>query len=240
VLDWVQMDRRTRKQLKGDKFAQEVGHTFEVLTTHRTDILRFGSAALAAILIAGGVYLYHRHAVSVRAEALAQALRIEDAKISATPQPPNMTFATQQEQETAWNKAFGDLAANYRGTQEGAIAGLYLGGRLAEKGKLAEAEKILKDVADSAPKEYAALAKLSLAQIYAGQGNVGQARSLIQQVIDHPTGMVSKEEAQIQLAEILAPTDPAAARKILEPLRASRTAVSRAAITAMGNIPQTN
>jgi tetratricopeptide (TPR) repeat protein len=234
------MDRRTRKQLKSDKFAQEVGQTFEFVTTHRTDIIRYGSVALAAILVAGGIYFYHRHAVSVREEALAQALRIDDAKVSPTPQPPNMTFATQQEQEAAWNKAFSDLTVNYRGTQEGAIGGIYLGGRLAEQGKVDQAEKILKDVIDSAPKEYAALAKMALAQIYAGQGKVDQAKSLIQQVIDHPTVMVSKEEAQIQLAEILSRTDPAAARKILDPLRTGRTAVSRAAITAMGNIPQTN
>src|SRR6516164_7676616 len=234
------MDRRTRKQLKSDKFAQEVGQTFEFVTAHRTDLIRYGSAALAAILIAGGIYFYHRHVVSVREEALAQALRIEDAKISPTPQPPNMTFATQQEQEAAWNKAFSDLAVNYRGTQEGAIGGIYMGGRLAEQGKVMEAEKILKDVIDSAPKEYAALARVSLAQIYAGQGDINQAKTLIQQVIEHPTVMVSKEEAQIQLAEILSRTDPAAARKILDPLRTGRTAVSRAAISAMGNIPQTN
>ena len=238
MLDWFQMDRYTRKQLKSDKFAQEVGQTFEFVTAHRTDLIRYGAAALAAILIAGGIYFYHRHAVSVREEALAQALRIEDAKISPTPQPPNMTFATQQEQEAAWNKAFSDLAANDRGTQEGAIAGIYMGGRLAEKGKVSEAEKILKDVVDSAPKEYAALARVSLAQIYAGQGNTKEAQSLMQQVIDHPTAMVSKEEAQIQLAEMLARTDPAAARKILDPLRASRAAVSRAAITAYGSLPQ--
>jgi predicted negative regulator of RcsB-dependent stress response len=234
------MDRRTRKQLKGDKFAQEVGQTFEFLTTHRTEIIRYGSVALAAILVAGGIYFYQRHAVSVREEALAQALRIDDAKVSATPQPPNMTFATQQEQEAAWNKAFSDLTVNYRGTQEGAIGGIYLGGRLAEQGKVTEAEKILKDVVDSAPKEYAALARISLAQIYAGQGDVNQAKSLMQQVIDHPSAMVSKEEAQIQLAEILARTDPAAACKILDPLTKGRTAVSRAAITAMVNCRQAN
>ncbi|HLH41347.1 MAG TPA: tetratricopeptide repeat protein [Bryobacteraceae bacterium] len=232
------MDRRTRKQLKGDKFAQEVGQTFEFVTTHRTEILRYGGAALAAILIAGGIYFYHRHAVSVREEALAQALRIDDAKVSPTPQPPNVTFATDQEKEAAWTRAFSDLAKNYRGTQEGAIGGIYLGGHLAEQGKMDQAEKVLKDVADSAPKEYAALAKMSLAQIYAAQGKIQDARSLIQQVIEHPTAMVSKEEAQIQLAEILAPTDPATARKILDPLRTSRTAVSRAAITAYGNLPQ--
>jgi predicted negative regulator of RcsB-dependent stress response len=234
------MDRRTRKQLKSDKFAQEVGDWWDFLTDHRTEFIRYGSVVVAAALLGGGFYFYHRHAVSVREEALAQALRIEDAKISATPQPPNMTFATQQEQDNAWNKAFADLATNYRGTQEGAIGGLYLGGRLAEKGKTAEAEKILKDVVDSAPKEYVALAKMSLAQLYGGQGDMKQAKSLMQDVIDHPTAMVSKDQAQIELAEILGKTDPAAARKILEPLRTARTAISRAAITAMGDIPQAN
>jgi len=234
------MDRRTRKQLKGDKFAQEVGHTFEFVTEHRDEIVRYGAIAAAVLLIAGGVYFYQRHTVSVREEALAQALRIEDAKISATPQPPNMTFATEQEQQSAWNKAFTDLATKYRGTQEGAIAGLYLGDRLVEKGSVDAGIKVLKEVADSAPKDYAALAKIALAQAYAGQGKIDEAKKLMQDVSDHPTYLVSKELALIELADMLARTDPAAARKILDPLRTARTAVSRAAITAMGRVPQAN
>ncbi|MBV8843443.1 MAG: hypothetical protein JO307_11595 [Bryobacterales bacterium] len=234
------MDRYTRKQLKSDKFAQEVGHTFEFMTEHRTDLVRYGSLALAVLLIAGGIYLYQKHTATVREEALAQALRIEDAKISATPQPPNMTFATQAEQEAAWNKAFTDVATKYRGTQEGAIAGLYLGSRLAEKGKVDEGMKWLKDVADSAPKDYASVAKVSLSEAYAGQGNLTEAKKLMQDVIDHPTTLVSKDMAQIELARMLASTDPAAARKLLDPLRTARTAVSRAAITEMGKIPQAN
>jgi predicted negative regulator of RcsB-dependent stress response len=234
------MDRYTRKKLKSDKFAQEVGHTFEFVTEHRTDIIRYGSAAVAVLLIAAGIYFYQKHSASVREDALAQALRIEDAKISATPQPPNMTFATQQEQEAAWNKAFTDLATKYRGTQEGAIASLYLGSRLADKGKIDESVKTLKDVIDSAPKDYAALAKVSLAEAYAGQGKIDDAKKLMQDVIDHPTMLVSKEQAQIELAEMLGNADPATARKLLEPLRTGRTAVSRAAITATGKIPQAN
>src|SRR5215469_14217012 len=108
------MDRRTRKQLKSDKFAQEVRHTFEFVNEHRSDLVRYGSIAAAVILIVGGIYLYQKHTATVREEALAQALRIEDAKISPTPQPPNMTFATQAEQDAAWNKAFMELATKYR------------------------------------------------------------------------------------------------------------------------------
>jgi len=234
------MDRHTRKQLKSDKFAQEVGHTFEFMTEHRRDVIRYGSIAAVVILIAGGIYFYQKHTGSVREEALAQALRIEDAKISPTPQPPNMTFATQAEQDAAWNKAFTDVATKYRGSQEGAIAGLYLGSRLAEKGKIDESMKWLKDVAESAPKDYGSVAKVSLAEAYAGQGNLTEAKKLMQDVIDNPTTLVSKDMAQIELAGMLSSTDPAAARKLLDPLRTARTAVSRAAITEMGRIPQAN
>lgn len=234
------MDRHTRKQLKQDKFAQEVGQTFEFVTEHRQDLIRYGAIAAVVVLIAGGVYYYQKHAASLREQALAQALVIEDAKVSPTPQPPNMTFATDAEKDAAWNKAFTDLATKYRGTQEGAIAGLYLASRLAEKGKLDESIKTLKDVVDSAPKDYASLAKVSLAEAYAGQGNLTEAKKLMQDVVDHPTVLVSKDMAQIELAGMIAPTDPAAARKLLDPLRTARTAVSRAAITAMGKIPQAN
>jgi len=234
------MDRHTRKQLKGDKFAQEVGHTFEFVSEHRTEIVRYGGIAAAVLVVAIGVYMYQKHATTVREDALADALKIEDAKISPTPQPPNMTFATEQEQEAAWNKAFTDVSTKYRGTQEGAIAGLYLGGRMVEKGSVDAGTKILKDVADSAPKDYAALARVSLAQAYAGQGKIEDAKKLMQDVIDHPTYLFSKEQAQIELAGMLAQSDPAAARKILDPLRTGRTAVSRAAITAMGKVPQAN
>src|ERR1051326_1488612 len=228
------MKRQTRKQLKSDKFAQEVGHTFEFVTEHQSDIIKYGSIGLVAALIAGGIYFYMRHTATVRETALAQAIKVDDAVINATPQPPNMTFVTQEEKDKAWNQAFTDVSVKYRGSQEGAIAGLFLGGRLAEKGKVDEAAKIFKDVADSGPKDYAALAKISLAQTYAGQGKVDDAKKLMQDVIDHPSSLVSKEQAQIELAQILERSDPAAARKILEPLRTARTAVSRAAIAEMG------
>ena len=81
------------------------------------------------------------------------------------------------------------------------------------------------------------MAKLSLAQLYASEGNLSEARKLLQSLIDHPSGLVSKEAAIIALAHILAPSDPQAARKLLEPLRASeRSAVSRQALTALSEL----
>ena len=94
-------------------------------------------------------------------------------------------------------------------------------------------------VIDNGNANYAALAKIALAQVYASQNKISDARKLIQSVIDHPAATVSKEAATIALAHLLAPTDPGAARKLLEPLRGSeRAAVSRQAITALSELPK--
>lgn len=234
------MDRQTRKDLKTDKFALEVSHGFDWLTEHKKESIRYGAIALAVILAAAGIYFYMHHQAGVREEALAQALRIDDATVGPTVQPTNLHFDTQDELNKARTKAYTDLAAKYHGTQEGAIAGIYLASDLADKGNLDQAEKQFKDVADSAPKAYAALASLSLAQVYAAEGRISDSEKVLRALIASPTVTVSKEEASIVLGQILSKSNPAEAHKLIDPLRTSpRGAVSQAAITASANIPQT-
>lgn len=121
------------------------------------------------------------------------------------------------------------------------MAGIYLASAQADKGNLPEAEKIYKDIVDSAPEAYASLARVSLAQIYAAEGKSEQAKSLLQYAIDHPTSLISKDEATLEMGKALAAVDPAQARKLLQPLSTSpRSAVSRAAIDELGKIPQAN
>jgi hypothetical protein len=60
-------------------------------------------------------------------------------------------------------------------------------------------------------------------------------------VIDHPTELVSKEAATIALARLVAPKDPARARKMLEPLRGNpRSSISRGALNALDDMSQKN
>ena len=107
----------------------------------------------------------------------------------------------------------------------------------ADKSDIAQAEKRFKEAVDNGTGPYASLAKLSLAHIYQSQGKLADAEKLLHSLIDKPTILVSKDEATIVLAQILAPTQPDQARKLLDPLRGSpRTAVSRAAITVLGEM----
>jgi predicted negative regulator of RcsB-dependent stress response len=167
-------------------------------------------------------------------------MRVEDSQVSNNPVPPNLTFKTVEEKDQAWNKAFTDLATKYRGSREGAIGGIFLASKAADKGNLPEAEKLYKDVVDSAPSDFASMASLSLASVYAAEGKQAEAEKLLRDLIKNPTTLVSKEEASIDLAGILMKTNPTEARKVLEPLRVGRSAVSRAAVTMLGNLPQNN
>lgn len=234
------MDRLTRKDLKTDKFAVEAEHAFEFLTDHPEQLKKYGSIAVAAIIVIAGIYFYRTHQATAREDALAQAMKLDDAIVSNNPVPPNITFKTQAEKDQARNKAFADLASKYSGSREGAIGGIYTASTAADKGDLATAEKEYKNVVDSAPSDFASLATLSLAQVYHSEGKDADAEKVLNDLIKNPTTLVSKEQATIALADVKMKSNPAEARKLLEPLRIGRSAVSRAAVTMLGNLPQNN
>ncbi|HYP08359.1 MAG TPA: tetratricopeptide repeat protein [Bryobacteraceae bacterium] len=230
------MDTAHRRELKHDKFVEKVGHSVEYAAEHRSQVIKYGIAGLAAILIAAGAYWYINQQRDVRQAALRDAMAAFEAGIGE----PNQfvrSFRNQDEKDKAVVKELGDVANKYSGKEEGNIARYFLGLHYADKGNLTEAEKNLKTVADSGSDAYASQAKLSLAQVYDSLGRQGDAEKLLRSLIDDPTVLVSKEQATITLARLLAKKNPAEARKLLEPLRAERGPVSRAAITLLGEIP---
>jgi predicted negative regulator of RcsB-dependent stress response len=230
------VDRLTRKELKSDKFAQEVQHSVQFVSGHRDQIreqaLRWGAPALALLLIVAGVFYYRNYQHDARQEALHAAMRIQNSTVGPSQGEYVLTFPTADARKTAVVKSWREFVAKYPGTEQGRIGEYYLGTNAADDGNLAEAEKHFKASIDSGNGPYASLSKLALAQVYAGDGRVKEGAQLLQSVIDHPTVLVSKETATLELAELLKNTDRQRARKLVEPLRTStRGAVSRAAIT---------
>lgn len=231
------MDRLTRKQLKEDKFAQELGHGLEFLSTHKQQVKLYGGIVLLALIALGGYWIYSSRQAAARAEALAQAIHVNDAIIGPAPQGPNMNFNTQAEKDKAVIEAYTKVATEYRGTQEGAIAGLRLAAYQMDRDGQEAAIKLYQDLIESAPEAYAAVAKMALAEAYAGQGKLEEAEKLLRELIDEPTPFISAEEATLTLAKVLTPSRPEDARKMLEPLRSSRSAVSRVAVDLLGKLP---
>ncbi len=232
------MDRITRKELKSDRFALEVQHSIQVVSDHRQQLIRWGTVAAVVAILVIAVVLYRNHEHAVRQEALHNAEQLQNATIGPQVNEYAVSFPTQADRDKAVNKAFTELAAKYPGSDEGLIAEFFLGTNAADQGRLADADKRLKDVADSST-PYSALAKVSLAQVYAAEGKQADGEKLLQSLIDHPTPLVSKEAATIALAELIESKDPQRARKLLEPLRSStRSGVSRVAISALSDLTQ--
>jgi len=235
------MDRHTRKELKTDKFAQGVGTGFEFLSEHRGQAQRWGLIAAAVVVLVAGIWLYRGHQATQRTELLAKALRIDEATVAAPqPQPQQLNFATIEDKEKARAAAFAEVATKYPGSQEAAIAQLGIAATQTDKGQIDEALKTFQNIADTAPDPYKAVAKSSIAQIYLSQGKNDEAEKLLRQLVADPTMFVSKDQATLDLAQAISKKNPAEARKLLEPLVASkRNVVSRAAVAAMGSIPAT-
>ena len=230
------MDRHTRKELKTDKFAQGVGSGFEFLSEHRGQATRWGLVVVAVVVIVGGVWLYRSHQATQRADLLAKAMQIDDATVGP-PQPPRQTFPTVEDKEKALIAAFTDVAVKYPGSQEAAVAQLAVASTQADKGNIDEALKTFKNIIDTAPEPYVSVARLSTAQIDASQGKNDDAEKLLKELVDKPTVFVSKDQATLELAQVVAKRNPAEARKLLEPLSASpRSAVSQAAVNVMGTL----
>jgi TolA-binding protein len=230
------VDRAHRRELKHDKFVEQVGHSVEYAAEHKNQFLMYGAAVLGVLALVLGWYLYSNRQAAARQQELRAAMRVQEAQIGPAGSDFVVSFPTQAEKDKAVVKAFTDVANKYSSSDEGAIAKYFLGVAAADAGNLAEAEKNFKAAADAGDEVYASQAKLSLAQVYEATGRVAEAEKLLRSMIDDPTVLVSKEQATIALARTLAKTKPAEARKLLEPLRTERGPVSRAAISALGEI----
>jgi predicted negative regulator of RcsB-dependent stress response len=231
------VDRITRKELKADKFALELGHTFTYFEEHRAEAVRYGAIAagvLALVLVFGW---YSRHQHGVREAALNQALQVEEASIGSPSPVSPLTFPTEEARQQEAIKRFSEVAAKYSGSDEAQIAQYYLATIAADQGKLAEAEKSFKQVAESGNRAYASLAQLSLAQIYLGDGRTAEGEKVLRALIEKPTVFVSKEQAALVLARGIMQTRPAEARKLVEPIRTVPGAIGQIAINLAGEIP---
>jgi len=211
-------------------------HSLDFASEHKQQIVRYGSIALALILLAGGSWAYVNNQRQQRQKDLAEAQKVFSTAVGP-PRGNQPTFPTEQARQAAIVKAFTDVYNKYPNSAEGMIAAFILGGTAADRGEIAAAEKQFKIVADKGDSNYANMAKQSLAELYASQGKLGEAEKLMREIMDKPSATVTHDQAQLTLARLLRDSKPAEAKKLCDPLRTSGTgAVNRAAITLCAEI----
>jgi predicted negative regulator of RcsB-dependent stress response len=229
-------DHLTRKELTQDTVALKAGETFDFFNTHRKETIRYGGGIIAIAVIVWLGFYYTNYKQGVRQQALADAIQLQNAPIgSATNGGPS--FPTEAAKKEGVTKSYTRIFTDFSGSAEGYIAEYALADMDADSGKYGDARKKLQDVADHAEANYASLAKLALAQLDFAENKISEGQAILKDLIEHPTDLVSKNQATFTLAKGLAATQPAEARKLLLPLASAASESSQAAVTALQELP---
>ncbi len=234
------MDKQHREDLKKDQFVETVGHSVEYVASHKSQVYSYVALGLAAAAIALGVYWFTGSRKAQQQADLAQALQIRSATIGAKTDPndPRPAFATEADKSTALAKALTEVAAKHSGSDAASVAHYQLGVVASDKGDMAEAAKHFEKAVAEGSRDYSSVAKLSLAQVYHAQSKSGEAEKLLKELMASPSTLVSKEQATFTLARLLMSSNPAEARKLIDPLtKDSSPVVVRNAVGMMGELP---
>ena len=217
------MDQQTKKALKHDQFVDTTTHGLEWAKENRRSVILSSSIALAALLIVVIGALIYNSRSEAASVAFGQAMQAYQTPIAdpGQPVPPGVkTYPSVSDRAKAANDLFVGVADKYGMTPDGKNARYFAGLTYMEQGKNDQAEATLKQVAGGFDGDLAALAKLSLAQIYRQTNRDPQAIDLYNQLTAKSTTTVPSGLAQLQLAELYeSENKPDLAKKIYAQLK---------------------
>ena len=211
-----------RRQLKQDAFTATAKETVSWAVENRTQLIYGGIIAAVVLCIALGIWYETGYQEEPATAALGQGVQIYNAALRAEGEPaqPGVpSYTSAKERADAAAKQFQVVISRYPRTRSAKWAHYFLGLSEVDMGDNGAAERELKSVADSGPKDLSSLGKMALAAVYRDSGRADQAIKLYQDLIAHPTETVSKSTAQLQLADLYGEKQPAEAKKIYQEIQ---------------------
>jgi tetratricopeptide (TPR) repeat protein len=195
------MDRQHRRDLKHDRFVDEIGSLAGSARDNQRFLLMITLGVVAVALVVYGIYFYRSNREHQAQLALAAGIATIDSPLLPAPgvtppQPPPATakYKTEAERNAAAQKQFDALKKDYSGTDAADIADLYLGRLAAARGDVQASRKLLEAFISNHPKSVL----------------VGSARySLYQMRIDNGEGpqVIAELENELKKDEPIIPGD---------------------------------
>lgn len=140
------MDRQHRRELKHDKFVDEIGALSTRAKENQRILYALGAAAVAVAIIAYGFFFFRSNRERKAQDLLASAMETMESPLVVANQPnPQARFKTDPERTAAAEKQFKELKSKYSGTDAADVADLYLARIDAARGDVAGALKLLQD-----------------------------------------------------------------------------------------------
>lgn len=183
------MDRQHRRELKHDKFVDEIGTLSQRAKDNQRVLYTIGAAAVLIALIAYGIFFYRTNRERKAQDALADAMSTIDAPLVQPPNPqnpqppdPRAKFKTNDEKNAAAEKQFKALKDNYSGTDAADVADLYLARIAGGRGDNAGARKLLEEFVRQHPQNVlVGSARYSLYEMRIANGEAAQVANELNQ-----------------------------------------------------------
>jgi TolA-binding protein len=177
------MDRQTRRDLKHDKFVDEVGVLSGVVRSNARNLALAGAGALLLIAIIGGYFYYRSNREQAAQSKLGEAIATIDSPLKVDGQQiPNAQFKTDAEKNAKAEQQFKAVNHDYAGTDAADVAELFLARLAATRGDVAAARPKLQAFVDAHPNDVlASSARYSLYQMRIDNGEAGKVAAELEQ-----------------------------------------------------------
>jgi TolA-binding protein len=184
------MDRQQRRDLKHDKFVDEIGSLSTRARENQRLLFTIAAAAVILAVLAYGIYFYRSNREDKAQIALGAAIDTMESPLLPAPGSapvPGAKFKTEPERTAAAEKQFKDVETSHGGTDAADVASLYLARIAADKGDVTSARTRLQKFVNDHPKHLlVAGARYSLYRLRIDSGEAPQVAQELQAEIAKP------------------------------------------------------
>jgi TolA-binding protein len=197
------MDRQHRRNLKHDRFVDEMSSLSQRAGENRRVLLSLGAVVVLVALVGYGILFYRSARERKAQDALAEAMNtIDSPLIQADPaqKDPRARFKTNEEKIAAAEAQFKALKAKHAGTDAADVADLYLARIVGSKGDVAGARKLLEEFIRDHPKNLlVGAARYSLYELRIENGEAPQVANELNQELARNENQVLPPDSMLAL-----------------------------------------
>jgi TolA-binding protein len=176
------MDRQHRRDLKHDKFVDELGTLSSRARQNQRLLMTLTAALVIGSVLVYGFFFYRSNREQKAQDALALAIGTIDSPLqTAGQQAPGAKFKTEAERTAASEKQFKEVQAKYPGSDAADVANLYLARIEASGGDAKGAQARLHDFVSEHPNSVlVGVVRYSLYQLRIENGEAAKVASELQ------------------------------------------------------------
>jgi predicted negative regulator of RcsB-dependent stress response len=198
-------DRLSRKNMKHDKFVDEVDHLYGSMRKNAQRLTALVIGVLVVLAVIGLFYWFQRNQERKAQDLLSQAIDVMQQQVGTAeqldPAVPAPKFKTEQEKLAKAEPMFLEVVDKYGRSDAADIANLYLAQIAVEKGDVASARPRLESfVKEHSDHVLAATAQMSLYEIDLGSGKAKEVVSELEKKMTEEQTILPKDALLALLA----------------------------------------